>query len=144
MAFAAEQRIVRQRLVAQWTSTPIDWSAFGGDAAPFVPPAPQVGSPAAAAWIRPALFVVRGERVSLGLTARRRTAGQLVIQVFTPQGAGHKPAATLAASLCTLFRDVQVEGMTFLEPTPRPIGPEAQGAWYQLNVEIPFRRDEIA
>lgn len=144
MAFAAEQRIVRQRLATLWSSTAVDWSSFGGAGVPFVAPEPDVADPAGSAWIRPTLVVARGERITLGPVARRRTAGLLIVQIFTPQGAGHKPAATLAATLCSLFRDVQVEGMTFLEPQPRPVGPEPEGAWYQLNIEIPFRRDETA
>ncbi|HRS37435.1 MAG TPA: phage tail terminator-like protein [Thermoanaerobaculia bacterium] len=139
MAFLDEQKVVRQAL-ASWSSTAVDWSDFNGGR--FAPPEPDPAGGASASWIRPAVRVADAQRAELGPVAIRRTTGVVIVQVFVPIGAGDAIAASLAASVAAIFRDLEQNGMQFLEPQPRPVGPEPDGAWYQVNVEIPFRRDE--
>lgn len=139
MAFGDEQKVVRE-VLASWADTVVDWSDF--NAGRFEPPAPDPAAGERASWIRPAVRVGDARRAELGPVAIRRTTGVVIVQVFVPIGAGDAIAASLAASVAAVFRDLEQDGMQFLEPQPRPVGPEPDGAWYQVNVEIPFRRDE--
>lgn len=139
MAFGDEQKVVRE-VLASWADTVVDWSDF--NAGRFEPPAPDPAAGEQASWIRPAVRVGDARRAELGPVAIRRTTGVVIVQIFVPIGAGDAIAASLAASVAAVFRDLEQDGMQFLEPQPRPVGPEPDGAWYQVNVEIPFRRDE--
>ena len=139
MAFGDEQKVVRE-VLASWEDTVVDWSDF--NAGRFEPPAPDPAAGEQASWIRPSVRVGDARRAELGPVAIRRTTGVVIVQVFVPIGSGDAIAASLAASVAAIFRDLEQNGMQFLEPQPRPVGPEPDGAWYQVNVEIPFRRDE--
>lgn len=145
MAFGDEQRIVRQIMAEAWGEPQaVDWSRFNDVL--FATPEPDVTRPSECAWIRPSVEVVSGGRRTVGgPTAVRETVGVVLFQVFTPAGVGHKPAADIAAAICAIFRDRQSEGMVFFEPQPRPIGLDPEGSgWYQFQVMVPFRRDEVA
>lgn len=145
MSFGTVSETVRTRLLANWTATPIDWSAFNGPA--YTPPAPSSSNPSASAWMRPSVHIGTAKRAQLGPGvnqggngARRRYLGDFTAQIFTPLGSGDALPLTLATTLGTLFRDFQSDGITFLEPTPIFVG--SDGAWNQTNVYIPLRRDE--
>lgn len=83
----------------------------------------------------------------------RRTIGTTFVHVYTPLNGGSKPARDLADSIKTVFRDLQVGGITFEEGDVLRIGEKyyassgtsvnGTGQWYEMIVAIPFRYDEF-
>lgn len=137
MSYETEAAAVRTRLNANWSATPIAWPNMA-----FTPPA-------GAAWIRPTILPADARQVTMGTPGTRtyRHAGLLIIQVFIPKGTGDDEALELADSLCTLFRGVAEGGVRYGSergeaPRVAVVGDDGKG-WYQVNVHVPFMRDEL-
>lgn len=72
-----------------------------------------------------------------------RHPGLLILSVFALRGLGAGAANALADTLAAIFRGKSdTSGTTkvvYLAPMIRAVG--ADGAWYQVDVEVPFDRD---
>lgn len=101
--------------------------------------------PDATMWCR--LTVLPGEsaQVSIGAPASRRfrTAGVMTAQLFGPLGLGDKALLAMADQIVSAFRAVTVSGVTFETPSIINRGRNNQQNVWQVNVECPFRTDEL-
>lgn len=137
---------VENRFRTQWASVnptvPVRY-----DGIPFTPPEPQSPFVCIEVW--------DGDRnkASVGPGVQvRREFGTVFVDVYTEPDVGTLPARTLCDQITTIFRDVQVSGITFYEPSILRVGekyyPGVQGTsgtaqWYMMKVAIPFKYDEF-
>lgn len=132
MSFADGQSQIRARLAAQWgITTPVDWPNSG-----FVP---VIGVP----WIRLKVKEGRTRQVDIGDRKKTfRTPGFIYVQVFTATNIGNGPALALGDQVAAIFRNWCGSSVKCYAASVQDIGPDEKG-WYQVNVEVPFVRDEL-
>jgi hypothetical protein len=125
---------------AGWgTTTPIAWP--GRD---YAPPASQ------SSWVRLTVIESDTRQHEIGTVSQNqyRESGLVIVQVFTETNQGDGPALTLADQVATIFRKQSVAYTNgraiFRAPQVRVIGPNSDAAWFQVNVSIPYIRDNIA
>lgn len=96
-------------------------------------------------WLR--LVVITGDSDLAGLgggTQRMwRTVGAVVVQIFVAVNFGEKIARQYADKVAAIFRGTRIGDLHFRAPSLIVIGAQPGGAWYQLNVNIPYYRDEL-
>ena len=80
--------------------------------------------------------------VSFGATRTERTYGVAIAQVFVPVGHGDNSALKIADTIRSAFRSTNSSGVDYLNPYIDNIGVVDAGAFYQVNVHIPFEYDE--
>lgn len=114
------------------TRTPICW--------PNVPFAPPDGTP----WVRFNLIDGEARHASSGAPGANvvRHVGIVRIQVFVPTAQGEGTVRTLGDHVATLFRGASFAGYRFSPPYLEPAPSGVADGWYQMNVTIPFSRDE--
>ena len=135
MNFAATAATIRQRFDTEFTlvraTVPVAYANR------------QFTPPDNAEWVR--LNIVEGESVLAGLGGTGanlyRNSGLVVAQIFVPVAVGDGLAYEIADDIAAIFRGKLVAGVHFRAPATAPAGPN--GAWYQRNVNIPFRADQI-
>jgi hypothetical protein len=131
MSYAAQNLEIQARFKAAWgTTTPVSYPNVS-----FTPPS--------TAWVR--LTILSGEesRLTFGAeTNNYRNVGVIVIQVFTPANQGNAAALALADQAAAVFRGWCGATVRCRSATMREIGPDAAGK-YQVNISIPFQRDEL-
>jgi hypothetical protein len=81
-----------------------------------------------------------------GGTVRNRYVGHYIIQIFISPDEGVGPAFTIADQIASYFKRVQFSSgtsglITCHVPGARPLGKSPDGR-YQVNVSIPYYRDE--
>lgn len=130
--FEGEHNEIRGRLKTVWGSTtPIAWPNDD-----FTPPNPPTN------WIR--LTINDGESHQLGLGALpavTRYYGNIIVQIFTLQDKGDAPALILADSVKAVFHNWCGVAVSCRQAKIKTVGNDGNG-WYQINVNIPFIRDE--
>lgn len=125
--------IVKQRWATAWGATTtytFDNEAFDSEAL-------------TAAWVRLAVrHFPLGQR-SIGDVGNRKfdRGGSVLMQIFSPRDAGLDAAYTLAETARSAFEGKSFGGVWCYAAEVREIGPD--GRWYQLNVEVPFRYEEV-
>lgn len=98
---------------------------------------PERGTP----WVR--LTINEGQSNIIGIadTNLYRNLGVIIVQVFVPEGQGTASARQLADQAAAIFRGAQFgSGITCRAPQLANIG--VIDGWYQINVSVPFFRDE--
>jgi hypothetical protein len=95
--------------------------------------APELGQ----AWAR--FSVLLGSQIHPEGSERQwyRQIGMAVAQVFVPAGIGHGQALTIVDTIDEAFRSTSQQGVVLGEPALRTVGRD--GAWWQLNVTLPFQ-----
>lgn len=128
--FATQMGTLRPLVPIAWPNTRFDPSTQ------FVPATHQ-------AWARITLLGGEGRIASSGSpgTRRWRHVGLVVVQVFAPLGGGAGGALEIADDVATALQGVSIDGVTLQASSIRPIGTDETGAWYQVNVETPYRYD---
>lgn len=131
MSVTTEQETFFALLRDEWEETPVAW--------PNREYKPTPGTP----WVRAQVLPAESRQATLGprggATLRRFDAtGLAVVQVFVPAGTGDVEARRLAALIESIYRGRTVDDTTFRAPWTDPIG--SDGAWYQVNVVVPYRR----
>lgn len=124
---------VRAHFETEWANeTPIAWPDVA-----FTPPE-------RAPWVRFTMLHADGYQASIGDPGnnRQRRVGQVIVQVFQPQGEGSKQARQLADRAVDAFMNADVDGIHFHDVFAREIGNDGQG-WYQINVIARFRYDHL-
>lgn len=119
------------------------WSGRTGVAWPnvvFTPPSPMEP------WCRFSILSAGAERMSMGVPGQNRAtyAGRIVLQVFVPKGAGEIKARRLADQAAEIFRGFRLSAFRFDLPSIKDVTASTAGLadrWYQVNVDMPFRRD---
>lgn len=136
---AALERNAVGTILKGWTATQIAW------------PNRDFTPPQKASWI--SVTIQNGDAAQLDLAgpySTHRHPGMVVVQVFVPANWGDKTALDLADEVAALFRRQQVSlkvdevekgAMVFRSPSVRVIG--VDGAFFQVNVNVPFVRDYI-
>lgn len=113
----------------EWVDTDVAW--------PNREYKPVLGTP----WVRALVLPADARQATLGPRGGSRRFdhfGVCVVQVFVPAGTGEVEARRLAALVEDIYRGRTVDDTTFQAPYQNPIG--SDGAWYQLNVVVPYRR----
>lgn len=130
---------------AGWgTTTEVAWP--GRD---YTPPTDQTS------WVRMSIIESDTFQHEIGTPCPQfREVGLIIFQVFTKADIGDGPARALADQIATIFRRQSIsytDGRALIEaPAIRVIGPDAGnstggegGAWFQVNVSIPYKRDTL-
>jgi hypothetical protein len=150
--WADERAAIEAYFNTNWgTTTPIKW-----ENATFVTPGTQnrTRQPWVALFIREAV----GSRASIGVTPLRRFVGTIIVQIFTDLNIGTNLARDYASQVADLWRDVTITGVGTTngiiaiggahdgafntEPHITVVGDEGNG-WFQTNVTVRYRRDDI-
>jgi len=81
------------------------------------------------------------DQASLGDSPLFRAAGFLSIAIMTPEGTGTATAKKNADKIAAVFRGQTLSGIIFRAPRIEEVG--NQNGYYQLNIIVPFQRDEV-
>jgi hypothetical protein len=133
MSYEAQHNAIRNRLNAQWTTTPIAWDNVEFD------------RPDNSAYIQLVIQDSGTKQASMGAPDSNwfRSNGLLIIMIFVPLNQGDKVALEMADVLTAIFRrwvDAPTR-LRFGAPFIRNIGAEPK--FYHVNVLCPFQRDEL-
>ena len=127
MNWEDEHFLIENHLDDNWIDTPytVENTAF------TPPPGP---------WVK--LIVLSGESkaISLGPNIRTRNSGTICVQIFTQQNTGVSEARKLADRVAQIFQNESFNGITCRAASMEYIG--ERGGRYQLNVNVPFYRDD--
>lgn len=128
------------------------WFSEWGDGSPLVPRTPtQVPTvpfdpPINGAWV--SLNILNGEaqQASTGDPGNNfyRHAGVVALQIFAPLDgtpSADRRARKLADEAMAIFRAREVGGLRFNAPWIS--GNRIDAPWFQLNVNVPFSRDDV-
>ena len=135
MSFTDEKRAFEDRFKTQWGSTsPVRWEGL-----PFKFPDPAIP------WVG---FYVRSgpsNRITVGPNPLVRYAGNIVVQVFAPEGQPMATASGYLDTIATIFREVEFSYnnsglIRCYQPDVRVIGTD--NGWFQRNVVCPYIRDK--
>ena len=107
---------------------------------PFTPPA---GS-----WVRLTIVGSDSKAVEIGPRSQERRTGTVIVQVFTTLDKGDALGLGLADTVAGIFRNQRVAAgdagdILFRKPRTRSIGVDAEKAFWQINVEVPFQHDAV-
>ena len=122
-----------ERLDTNWSTTSIAWPNYTFD------PTGLKG------WVRATILWADNFRETIvgdGTTTGQKIVGTFVIQVFTEHESGVGNSETYANTIADLFNEQRLsiagaDGTVDCE-VPRFVHVGDDGAWYQLNVEVPF------
>lgn len=133
MSTLIENNELRTRFNTVWASrTPVAWPNI-----PFTPPSPQ------SEWCRFSIVEGESRQTTFGATTNNfRTPGTLFVQLFDKPGAGDADILQRADEVAGIFRNWCGTNVRCRVPTIRAIGDTSDG-WYQVNVSVPFVRDEL-
>lgn len=135
--YHAEANALRDRLIATWTTTPIDFGAFGGRK---YDPATAPSTP----WVRCGITGFRAFQHALRTDAGAgwRHPGDFWVQVFVPDAADDcaQKAEQYADTIAGLFRAQTFGGVSCEDASVVRVG--SANGWFQVNVLVRFRRDE--
>lgn len=132
MGWESERKAIESRFATNWTTTPIKY-----EGAPF---AEQHGP-------HVALFIRHGDRsqVSLGTNPTIRSVSVIIVQIFVLRETGTALAKTYADSIAAIFERAQFmttdSNLISCQTASIEQADETEG-FYQMNVSIPYMRDE--
>jgi hypothetical protein len=133
---AVKEREVVGTLLNSWTETPVAW------------PNRDFEPPAAGEWITVTFRQGDAFQLEFGgseTAVTHRHPGVLFVQVFSRANKGDKRCLELADGVADIFRRARSGfsdgGMVFRTPAIRAIG--VDGAYYQVNVTVPYIRDVL-
>lgn len=126
MSFAAERASIEERLFDNWLTTPI---AF--DNVDFDPPNNSE-------WVR--LNILNGASSNRTIEAKKRHTGAIVLQLFAPKHGGTGTLRGYADTLAEIFEDQTFDDVVC--DTASLTNVAGSDEWYQLNLTIPYWRDE--
>lgn len=115
-------------------ATPVAWSNLD-----FSPPS------ALSSWVRFSVLPGEAFHATAGAPGKNiiRHPGLIVVQVFVPFNSGSITAYDLADDVAGIFRNYHSGGIRCSAPWVTPVSPSAGEGWFQVNVNIPFVRDEL-
>lgn len=94
-------------------------------------------------WMRFNILDVDTKQITFGdIQNIHRAHGLVIVQVFSPLNIGDSEAMTIADAVAKIFRNWCGTTVRCREAAKRVIGPDGHG-WYQVNVIVPFQRDEL-
>jgi len=142
MSFATTYDTILTRFKAQMDSlrplVPIAWPNMPFDPKDDYDDATHQG------WARIAIQGGEQQQASIGGTPRWRQVGIVQVQVFTPTEQGANTALAIADDVATALRGITVSGVILRAASVSPVGRIGDSAWFQVNVNVPFRYDMTA
>lgn len=102
----------------------------------------QKPATSSATWCRVRIQTTGGAERNLFAGKVDRARGNLVVQCFTPSGAGHASANDFAWSVVRAFSAQEADGIRYLAAAPTQVG-QSEGS-YQINVVVPWVADETS
>ena len=111
--------------------TPIAWPNVN-----FTPPSGP--------WVRFNVLDGEGAWRSIGSPGSNIAGyvGVVVIQIFTPLMTGESTARDYADSAAEIFQGQVISGIRFSPASAQILNTSLADGWHQINVTIPFSRDE--
>ena len=99
-------------------------------------------------WVRFTIKAGNAEVLEIGDPKRyTRTIGVVIIQVFVRPDTGDGRARELCDTIEGIFRNAEASitdgSIRFREPTSTEVGLAENEAYYQMNVTVPYYRDEV-
>lgn len=136
MGYATAHNELRNRFNSQWgVTTPIAWPNVKFDV-----PAPSTY------WCRFAISDFTGNEGTQnsigGITNNNRYTGSVIVQLFGPLDKGNGQLLAYADQVLSIFGNWGGTNIQCRRGYVKDIGPDGQG-FYQINVTVPFRRDEL-
>lgn len=136
MSFADVTQIIRERFNTQWQAlSPTYLHFFAG--VPIT--RDQINN---RPWVR--VTIQPGETRQVGFSnsgRRKRTVGNIVVQVFVPAGEGDGLAQELADRVASIWEMSTIQGVIFRATSVQRVGED--GAWLQYNTTTPFQADAL-
>jgi len=126
MSFADERSNIEERFNDSWKTTSIAW----GNA--------DLNIPNNSEWVR--FNILNGNSAYRAINGLKRHTGIINIQLFTPLNKGTNTIRGYADTIATIF-----DGQAFKDVVCDVASVETVGTddkWYQMNVNIPYWRDE--
>jgi hypothetical protein len=138
MTLASPMPLIRARIEANWTTTPVRWPNE-----PFV--IPVDGNGRSLPWVALDMIMGHARIRTFGLPGQRLYGndGTALIEVFVPTQTGDALARSHAATLAELFRDIDlVDGTDRVRCQAPSISRGSQrdetGSWYAVSASVPF------
>jgi len=129
MSYAAERQSIEQRFQQYWqTETPIAYQNV-----PFTPPEQT-------AWVRVHVLPGASGRIEMSNNPRFRCRGIIDVTIFLPLDTAVGRGDELVDTVVPIFRASQFDGITCRSADVAHQG--VRNGWYQINVTIPYFRDE--
>lgn len=124
-------RLAIEIRMATWGVAPVDYD--GTRKSPEVEAAIDEKS----SWVRCKIDHGVSFTAGVGQSPCVRRTGLIIMQIFTDDNSGSRPAALLADSLAQHFEYYQAGQFETQAASVQRIGPS--DGWYQYNVSVPFR-----
>lgn len=95
-------------------------------------------------WVRFNVLHTTGFQSSMGSPTSNRfeRQGIITVQIFTPQGDNTVSATNLANEILKLYEGVENNAIIYFDAYAKEVGNDGRG-WYQINVLISFKYEEI-
>ena len=133
MSYSQEGLELQGRFETEWAERTL--VAYPGFI--FDPPSPPVE------WCRFGIINSEGQQVDFGANLKNhRYPGLIFVQVFIPMDEGDALALQRADEVASIFHRWRGTNITCKTASVRRIGSTGDG-YYQVNVFIPFVRDEL-
>ncbi|MDF1791453.1 MAG: phage tail terminator-like protein [Thalassobaculaceae bacterium] len=133
MTYDEARAAIESLFAGGWSATPVAYENVA-----FLPPDDL------APWIRLAIENRETAQASFGGGVRRfRCSGAVQVEIKVARGAGTAPAYRLAGSVCALFAETTVPGMTFDAVRTAPAPGDDDAPYFTLLAEIPFWHDDF-
>jgi hypothetical protein len=137
MTYEAGNGAILARFNTVWgTTTPIKWPN-----ASFTPPVNG-------AWVAINIIDADAFNASFGDPGNNlsRHLGTIAVMIFTPLNTGNQLAYQLADQAAAVFRnwtDVTTRVKVRVAPFVRPATDQSERKWFQMNMVVPFERDDF-
>ncbi len=96
----------------------------------------------AALWVQPVVRAGDTKLVSVGPTSKRyRTVGVMINQIMCKPDVGIGDALNLADDIASYLRQWKSGNLRTRSPNVEDLG--LSGAWYQVNVIVPYQSDSF-
>lgn len=147
MSFVTEVQTIQTRFATNWPTY------VGGTVQnPLIPVAyenvdftpPEQSGISQGAWVRLSIRNGDSNQISFGGGDKglHRAMGLIIVQCFVPEGKGEFLVRQLADYASAIFRSVSMSN-GIKTKSPRVSYQGNSGGYYQLNVEVPYWRDEV-
>jgi hypothetical protein len=134
MSFFADTQVLLERLATQM--------ALGHPTVPMQMPG-DIKEVTADLWCQPRVTAGDTKLVSIGGEGSRRyrTVGIFSVAIMLKPDGGNGQALTLADSIASYLRNWKSGNIRTYAPTVHDLG--LSGAWYQVNVLVPYQSDRF-
>jgi hypothetical protein len=126
MSFASERSVIESRFKDNWNTTDIAWSNTSFDI------------PSNDEWVK--FTILNGATIYRSLDGGKRHTGVIVVQIFVPVNTGTNTARVYSDTIASIFDSQSFNDVVCDTASIYTIG--ETGKWHQMNVEVPFWRDE--